>query len=196
MSNFKVNTNPKIIGKFWEKKIPTPGNKYRAREHWLQMFGWPIPIPVSPPGACYNHKCHELHWYPCANVFVSTCRAYLDCRFLQWLWRMGFLSPLGFLFWGDVLLTAPGQSRAGVPGSSVQHSYSLQVSQSSGRTVISPPPQSLLETQTANISLPRLISDCDPSASVHVSWCWWDDESDRKLLSVRSIRLPRDCPPR
>ena len=116
------------------------------------MFGWPIPIPVSPPGACYNHKCHELQWYPCASVFVSTWRAYLDCRFLQWLWRMGFLSPLGFLFWGDVLLTAPGQSRAGVPGSSVQHSYSLQVSQSSGRTVISPPPQSLLETQTANIS--------------------------------------------
>ena len=42
----------------------------------------------------------------------SICRcAYLDCSFLQWLWRMGFLSPLGFLFWGDVLLTAPGQSR-------------------------------------------------------------------------------------
>ena len=89
------------------------------------MFGWPIPIPVSPPGACYNHKCHELQWYPCANVFVSTWRAYLDCRFLQWLWRMGFLSPLGFLFWGDVLLTphlaSPGPVCRGAQCSTVTH---------------------------------------------------------------------------
>ena len=57
----------------------------------------------------------QVSWITVISLFLcvgSTCRcADLDCRFLQWLWRMGFLSPLGFLFWGDVLLTAPGQSR-------------------------------------------------------------------------------------
>ena len=53
--------------------------------------------------------------------------------------------------------------QAGVPGSAQCCTVtSLQVSQSSGRTVISPPPQSLLETQTANISHPRLLCDRDP----------------------------------
>ena len=160
------------------------------------MFRWPIPIPVSPLTTW------SLLQSQVSFTGISLCERfcfYLAC--ISWLQISAVIMTDGISVSARFSVlrrcspdSAPGQSRAGVPGSSVQHSYSLQVSQSSGRTVISPPPQSLLETQTANISLPRLISDCDPGASVHVSW--WDDESDRKLLSVRSIRLPRDCSPR
>ena len=153
---------------------------------------------MSPPSTLVqNFKCHELQWYP--DILVSLCRFYLQVC-ISWLQISAVIMTDGISISArfSVLRRCSPDStwpvQAGVLGSAqcCCTVTSLQVSQSSGRTVISPPPQSLLETQTVNISPGS--SNRDPS--VHVS-CWrWDDESDRELLSVRSIRLPRDGPPR